>query len=116
MTQGQLYRDKWLCDETIYRNLNILYIALKEHGTKWTRTAVNRALGELIEEECFSVTSTSKYYKKWFLIQCPYDEGDGDQKKKKVRKVYYYYQRVKGEVPPEPVAPSDVEDILAKSH
>ena len=61
MTKGQLFRDQWLCDETIYWNLNILYIALKGKGEKLARAAVDCAVRYLIEEECFSETSTSGY-------------------------------------------------------
>ena len=58
-----------MCDETIYWNLNILYIALKGKGMKSACAAVDHVLRHLIEEECFSETSTlSGYYKKWFVI------------------------------------------------
>ena len=75
MTKGQLFRDQWLCDETIYWNLNILYIALKGKGEKLVLAAVDCAV--MIEEEYFSETSTSGYYKKWFDLPCTYDESDG---------------------------------------
>ena len=54
--------------QAIYRNMNFLYIALEGYGGKWTRAAVNRALGHLIENKCFSKRSTSEYYRKWFDI------------------------------------------------
>ena len=64
MTKDHLFQDQRLCDEKIFRNLNILYIDLKGHRKKWTRAAVNCVMGHLIEEECFSETSTLGYYKK----------------------------------------------------
>ena len=80
-----------MCDETIYRHLNILYVALKGHGTTWTRKAVNGALGKLINKE-FGKTNQTGYYTKLFQISCQYAGN-------KPRRVWFYYHTVEGGVP-----------------
>ena len=83
-----------MCDKTIYPHLTILYVALKINETKWTRKAVNGALGKLINEK-FGKMNQTGYYKQAFQISCPYAGG-------KPRRVWFYYHKVEERVPREP--------------
>ncbi len=97
------YQQSWMCDETIFRILNLHYPQFK-NAFNFTRETLNRVLSA----KAGPCTHQNPYgiYNANFSTVCPYS---GDK-----RKVFYYFrQDTNNNEPPDvPVSASDLVDKL----
>ena len=101
------YQQCWMCDETIFRILNLHYPHLK-NAFNFTRAGLNRVLSAKAGP-CTRQNPHAIYIAQ-FKTDCPYS---GDR-----RKVFYYFRQDtnNNESPDDPVSVSDVVDKLALSN
>ena len=103
-SNNTLYHDQWVSDETYFRAISMQYPALTGAVT-FSRTALNRALGTLVEE--LNPSNTSGIYKKTSKTTCQYNVD-------KRRDVHYHYCQVYHKRPPQPLATMDTVDAHTK--
>ena len=103
-SENTLYSDQWLCDETWFRVIKRQYPSL-QNAIIFNRGVLNRVLSPLAGS--YDQSNIEGIYHATFRTICPYD---GQR-----RCVSYYFRQVHGAPPSSPMAPSDVQDVIAKT-